>query len=64
MKKTNCQTLFLYSEKLNNGKTITGQKFCLIAAPSAGLRLLWPQGIFQVWPKLMIKVNKKTKKLY
>ena len=26
---------------------------------SAGLRLTLPQGIFQVWPELVIKVNKK-----
>jgi len=25
--KSNCQTLFFYSEKRNNWKTITGQKF-------------------------------------
>jgi len=29
---------------------------------NAGLRLSRPQGIFQVWPELMITVNKKTKK--
>jgi len=34
----------------------------VIVGIRAGLRLSWPQGIFEVWPELMKKVNKK--KLY
>ena len=55
--------MFLEKKGVVRACSVTEQKCSdeLFDMGSAGLRLSWPQGIFQVWPELKIRANKKTK---